>query len=69
MESMPSIQGLTLKVIVLSCCQLLTMMPIVYRQVITQLLAMEYHHRLVEHQRTFLMTYNTEFDMESMCNS
>ena len=58
MGSMPSILGLTLKVIVLNCCRLPTMMPIVYRQVITQPLAMEYHP-LVEHQRTFLMTYNT----------
>lgn len=55
--SMQSILGLTLKVIVLNCCQLLTMMPIVYRQVITQRQGMEYR-LLVEHQRTFLMIYN-----------
>ena len=59
MGSMQSILGLTLKVIVLSCCRLQTMMLIVYRQVIMQPLGMEYHPP-VEHQRTFLMTYNTK---------
>ena len=59
MGSMQSILDLTLKVIVLSCCRLETMMLIVYRQVIMQPLGMEYHPP-VEHQRTFLMTYNTK---------
>ena len=59
MGSMQSILGLTLKVIVLSCCRLQTMMLIVYRQVIMQPLGMEYHPP-VEHQRTFLTTYNTK---------
>lgn len=68
MGIMQSILGSTLKVIVLSCCRLLTMMPIVYRQVIMQLLGMEYHHPLVEHQRTFLMTYNTR-NLTWTCNS